>query len=280
MAWVLVAVPLLCAVAGPWLASSAPVDSQVPFGPSTWSPFGTDRLGRDVLAAALQGGLPLVATVIGTVVAAYAVGSVFGVAAAATTRGWAEDLVMRPLDVLLCVPSLLVVLVVALRADGSRPLIAAAVAATMIAPIARFVRMATRSVVQSLAMETLRLQGVGATERYLGYARRRVAGPLAADIGVRLIAALYVLSSANFLGIGFDQTSPDWAVAVAANKDGLFIAPWSVFLPAALIVSLALGVNLLLDERSAVRRRLALGGAPDAEPTQPGGSHSIGGRDR
>ena len=77
-----------------------------------------------------------------------------------------------------------------------------------------------------------------------------------------------------------DRTSPDWAVAVAANKDGLFIAPWSVFLPAALIVSLALGVNLLLDERSAVRRRLALGGAPDAEPTQPGGSHSIGGRDR
>ncbi|WP_232017038.1 ABC transporter permease subunit [Gordonia insulae] len=250
------AVPLCIAAIGPWLARSAPTVSQAPFGPSSWSPFGTDRLGRDVLAAALEGGRPLVVTTVLTVVVAYAIGSTIGLVAATTTRPVVEDLIMRPVDVLLCIPSLLVVLVVALRMDGSRIGIAAAVAAVLVPPIARFIRMASRSVVQSPAMETLRLQGVGPVERYTGYARRRLARPVAADVGVRLVAALYILSSANFLGIGFDTTSTDWAVAVAANKEGLDVAPWSVLLPAGLIVALALGTNLLLDERLSYRRRL------------------------
>ncbi|NLU84844.1 ABC transporter permease subunit [Rhodococcus sp. HNM0569] len=263
----LVAIPLVVALCGPWLASSAPSTSQPPFGPSTWSPFGTDRLGRDVLAAALEGGRPLVVTTVVTVLVAYLVGAIAGLAAAATTRHWVEDLVMRPLDVVLCLPSLLVVLVVALRTDGSRVAIAVAVGATLVPPIARFVRMAARGVVQSPAMETLRLQGVGATRRYAGHARRRLARPVAADVGVRLVAALYVLASANFLGIGFDTTSTDWAVSVAANKDGLFVAPWSVALPAGLVVSLVLGVNLLLDEQLSMRRRLRSTPDPAAVPS-------------
>ncbi|WP_245555688.1 ABC transporter permease subunit [Gordonia soli] len=270
------AIPLCMVAIGPWLARSAPSVSQAPFGPSTWSPFGTDRLGRDVLAAALEGGRPLVVTTGVTVAIAYLIGATIGMVAASTTRPVVEDLVMRPVDVLLCVPSLLVVLVVALRTDGSRVAIAAAVAAVLIPPIARFIRMAARNVVQSPAMETLRLQGVGAVERYAGFGRRRLAGPIAADVGVRLIAALYILSSANFLGIGFDTTSTDWAVAVAANKEGLFVAPWSVYLPALLIISLALGTNLMLDEQLARRRWLHLGQAGEADRPAPVDVREVG----
>lgn len=260
MAAAMVAVPLAAALVGPIIAGYAPSTPQAPFGPSTWSPFGTDRLGRDVLAAALSGGRPLVLTAVLTVAAAYVVGFSIGIAAAAARRSWVEDLIMRPIDVLLCLPGLLIVMVAALRSDGSGVAIAAAVGFILVAPIARFVRMAGRSVVHSPVMEALRMQGAGPHERYAGYALRHLARPVAGDLGIRFVAAIYVLASANFLGIGFDTTSTDWAVSVAANNDGLSTAPWSVYLPAALVVSLILGLNLWCDAilsdptRKALRR--------------------------
>ncbi|SDT27079.1 ABC transporter permease subunit [Microlunatus soli] len=255
---VMVAIPVLVAVLGPLLAGQAPQTSQSPFGPSTWSPFGTDRLGRDVLAAALLGGQSLVLVTGATVLAGYLVGGLLGLLAAASNRAWLEDVIMRPLDVLLCLPALLLVMVAALRTDGSTVLVAVAVGGTLVAPIARFVRMAARGVVRGPVMEALRMQGAGPVRRYGGYALIEIARPVAADVGVRFAAATYVLASANFLGLGFDTTSTDWAVAVAANKDGLSAAPWSVYLPAGLIVLLVLGVNLLSDELLADPRRLAI----------------------
>ncbi|MEV5649726.1 ABC transporter permease subunit [Nocardia sp. NPDC052254] len=245
---VAVVVPLLFAVAGPLLATSAPAERAAPFGPSSWSPLGTDRFGRDVLAAALTGGRTFLLVAALTVLGAYAVGFVIGVAAAAAPRRWLEELLMRPMDVLLCLPSLLIVMVAALRTRGSAVAIACAIGVALVAPIARFVRMAARGVVHGPVMDALRMQGEGRTYRYGGYAARELARPLAADMGVRFTAAVYFLASANFLGLGFDTTSTDWAVSVAANKDALTIAPWSVVLPAGLIVLLVVGINLVCDE--------------------------------
>ncbi|MBE9373962.1 ABC transporter permease [Saccharopolyspora sp. HNM0983] len=253
----LVAIPVLVAAFGPLLAELGPQERQSPFGPSSWSPFGTDRLGRDVLVAALQGGRTLLLTTLVTVLVAYVVGALIGLAAASTAKPWLEDLLMRPVDVLLCLPSLLIIMVAALRTDGSAVAVACAVGLALIAPIARFVRMAARGVVQGPVMDALRMQGASRTHRYVRYALPELARPVAADLGVRTAAGIYFLSSANFLGLGFDTTSADWAVSVAANKDGLSVAPWSVLLPAGLIVLLVVGINVLWDELLADPHRVA-----------------------
>ncbi|MET8799404.1 ABC transporter permease subunit [Nocardia sp. NPDC004568] len=253
----LIAVPLVFALAGPVLARTAPADRAMPFGPSEWSPLGTDRLGRDVLAAALTGGQTFLLTGLLTVFGAYAVGFAIGVAAAAAPRVWLDDLLMRPIDVLLCIPSLLIIMVAALRGRGSAVAIACAIGLALVAPIARFVRAAAAGVVHGPVMDALRMQGQGRSFRYGNYAVREMARPLAADLGVRFTAAVYFLASANFLGLGFDTTSTDWAVSVAANKDALLIAPWSVVLPAALIVLLVVGTNLLVDDLLADPRAVA-----------------------
>ncbi|WP_280269959.1 ABC transporter permease [Nocardia wallacei] len=253
----LIAVPLMFAFAGPLLARSAPEGRQAPFGPSQWSPFGTDRLGRDVLAAALTGGRTFLVVAALTVLGAYVVGFLIGVAAAAAPRPWLDELLMRPIDVLLCLPSLLIIMVAALRTRGSAVAIACAIGIALIAPIARFVRMAARGVVHGPVMDALRMQGESRGYRYGNYAVRRMIRPIAADLGVRFTAAVYFLASANFLGLGFDTTSTDWAVSVAANKDALTIAPWSVALPAGLIVLLVVGINLLCDDLLADPRTVA-----------------------
>lgn len=273
----MIAVPVGVALIGPVIADSGPTAAQAPFGPSSWSPFGTDRLGRDVLAAALTGGRTLVLTTGITVVFTYAIGFTLGVIAAATRRAWVEDLVMRPIDVLLCLPSLLIIIVAALHGRGSPAVVAVAVGVASLAPITRFVRMAARSVVHGPVMDALVLQGASWWTRHVTVTARLMARPIAADLGVRTTSMIYILASANFLGLGFDTTSTDWAVAVAANKDALLIAPWAVMLPATLIVSLVLGINLLWDEvlsdphRTAVRRAI-LGAQREHQRTLPDAS--------
>lgn len=264
-----IAVPLLFAVAGPLLARGAPDDRSAPFGPSPWSPFGTDRLGRDVLAAALTGGQTFLAVGLLTVLGAYLAGFLIGVSAAAAPRRWLDDLLMRPVDVLLCLPALLLIMVAALRTQGSAVAIACAIGLALMAPIARFVRMAAAGVVHGPVMDALRMQGESRGYRYGRYAVRAMARPIAADVGVRFTAAVYFLASANFLGLGFDTTSTDWAVSVAANKDALMIAPWSVLLPGALIVLLAVGTNLLVDDLLSDPRTRAAAGARKRRPAAP-----------
>ncbi|MQY16979.1 ABC transporter permease [Nocardia macrotermitis] len=254
----LVVVPLLIAVVGPAFTGSVPSARQAPFGPSSWSPFGTDRLGRDVLATALVGGRTFLLVAALTVIGSYTVGFVIGVAAAAASRAWLDELLMRPMDVLLCLPSLLIIMVAALRTRGSVVAIAVAIGIALVAPIARFVRMAARPVVHGPVMDALRMQGESRRYRYVNYTVREMIRPIAADVGVRFTAAVYILASANFLGLGFDTTSTDWAVSVAANKDALTIAPWSVALPAGLIVLLMIGVNLLCDDLLADPRTVAM----------------------
>ncbi|MFC8043434.1 ABC transporter permease [Nocardia sp. NPDC057353] len=252
------AIPVFFALVGPVLAASAPRARQAPFGPSEWSPFGTDRLGRDVLATALTGGRTFLLVAAATVLIAYLAGFLIGVTAAATGRRWVDDLLMRPIDVLLCLPSLLLIMVAALRTEGAPVAVAGAIALALVAPSARFVRMAARSVVRGPVMAALRMQGQPARYRYGRYAVRELARPLAADIALRFTAAVYFLASANFLGLGFDTTAPDWAVAVAANKDALTTAPLAVALPAGLIVLLVVGINLLADDLLTDPRTVAL----------------------
>lgn len=245
---VFVVVPLLVAFAGPVVARSAPSHRQAPFGPSEWSPFGTDHLGRDVLAAALTGGTTFLLVAASTVLGAYLLGLLIGVTAAAAPWAWLDEVLMRPVDVLLLLPSLLIIMVAALRSPGSTMAIACAIGIISTASIARFVRMAARDITYGSVMDALRMQGESRAYRYGRYAVREMARPLAADLATRFTAAVSLLASVNFLGLGFDTTSTDWAVSVAANGDALTIAPWSVLLPAGLIVLLVAGTNLLAHD--------------------------------
>lgn len=244
----LVVVPVAVALLGPFLAPAFSTDGRLaPFAASPASPFGTDRLGRDVLFVALSGGHSLLLTAAVTVGWAYAAGFALGMCAAATRRRWLTELIVRPLDVLLCLPTLVIVMVVALRSQGSAVAVSAAVGFCLVAPIARFVRTTAARYVHDPVTDALRLQRAGWRRIHVAYVGRRMLRPIAADVGARLSAALYIVAAANFLGLGFDIASPDWAVSVSTNRDGLSIAPWSVMLPAALIVSLVLGLNMFWD---------------------------------
>lgn len=136
-----VAVPLVLALLGPLFAGE-PEPRTVSFaiGDGHW--LGTDFVGRDVWRQVLHGGRPVVLTVLAATALSYLVALPVGLAAALTHRRWLEELLMRPLDVLLTVPSLLLILLAATVFSPGAVGVALLVALVNVPDAARLVRAA------------------------------------------------------------------------------------------------------------------------------------------
>ncbi|MGW1992896.1 ABC transporter permease [Embleya sp. NPDC001921] len=242
----LIAVPLLFAVLGP-LFAGAPESRSVSFTAGRGHWLGTDFAGRDVWRQVLLGGRSVVVVAVAATALAYLVAIPLGLAAALTGRSWLAELLVRPLDVLLAVPSLLfVLLVAALFRPGPGELVPV-VALVTVPDAARVVASAATEIAARPVVEALRMQGESWWRIAVGYVARSMRRTLAADLGTRLAGALYLVATAAFLGVGVAPDASDWAVMVDRNRVGLFLQPWAVVVPAALIVALSMGTNLLFD---------------------------------
>ncbi|WP_246009965.1 ABC transporter permease subunit [Actinokineospora cianjurensis] len=244
----LLVVPLVIAVVGPWFVGEvargrAFVGSGV---------LGTDFVGRDVLQQVLLGGRSVVGVAVVATGVSYAVGVPLALVAAMARRRWVDEVVMRPLDVVLAVPSLLVLVLVAGIAPRGYGTVVVVVAVVTVPDVVRVVRAAALEVASRPAVEAMRLQGETRRRLAFGYVVPAVAPTLVADLGVRITTSLYLVASASFLGVGVAPDAADWAVMVDRNQAGLFLVPAAVVVPALLIIAWSVGVNLVFDR--AVRR--------------------------
>ncbi|TMR94478.1 ABC transporter permease subunit [Nonomuraea basaltis] len=246
---VLLAVPLLLALLGPWL-TGAPEPRGVSF--AAVPPLGTDFVGRDVWEQVLLGGRSVVLVAALATLLAYTAGVPLGMAAVLAGRRWVDELLMRPLDLLLAVPSLLLLIMLAALLSPGPVALVGIVALIGLPEVVRISRAAALEAAGSTAMEALRLQGETWWRRAIGYTGRSMLTTLLADVGVRLVGALYLVASASFLGVGLAPDASDWAVMVDRNRTGMFLQPWAVLVPALLIVALSVGLNLTFDR---ARRR-------------------------
>ncbi|MBT2370168.1 ABC transporter permease [Streptomyces sp. ISL-10] len=246
---------VVVAVAGPWLAPHAPTDvvglPYAPPGPGL--PLGTDYLGGDVASRLLHGGRTVVMLALAASFLGYLVGG--GIGLAAGLFGHADSVLMRPVDVLLALPPFLLLAVLAAGTGrGTIVVVMAAVLAN--APgIARVVRAATLEVGVRGYVEVALARG----ESWPRVAARdvlpNIAAPMLTDVGSRVSATIAMVAGANFLGLGLQPPTADWALMVAENRAGLALQPWAVLAPALTIAVLTIAVNLGGDEIAARLRR-------------------------
>ncbi|MGW4021863.1 ABC transporter permease [Streptomyces sp. NPDC005009] len=242
----IVAVPLVLALLGPVFAGEPGARAaSFTLGEGHW--LGTDFVGRDVWGQVLHGGRPVVLTALAATALAYLVALPVGLISALTRFRWLEELLMRPLDVLLAVPSLLLILLAATVFSPGAVGLALLVALANVPDAARLVRAAAAEAAARPAVEALRMQGETWWRMAVGYVGRSMLRTLAADAGTRLTGVLYLVATAAFLGVGVAPDAADWAVMVDRNRTGLFVQPWAVVVPAVLIVALTTGTNLLFD---------------------------------
>ncbi|OEV12303.1 ABC transporter permease [Streptomyces nanshensis] len=243
----LLALPLAVAMFGPYAASWAASPDGAPYATGAGHPLGTDGMGRDVLTLLLRGGRSALGAALGAVALAYLAGAPLGLAAAVTRHRWLEELLLRPVEVVQPVPSLLVISVTAVWWRGQPLAIALAVALVNVPAVARLVRAAALDAASSPVVEAMRQQGESRLRILAGYVGRSVVPVVTADAGTRVAGAVFTVAAANFLGLGLEPTAPDWAVTIAASREALLVQPLAVCAPAALLVMFTVGLNLVAD---------------------------------
>lgn len=243
---------LLVALLGPVLAVGSPT-AQVglPFDPPSGAhPLGTDFLGRDALVRVLHGGAVVVGVAAGATLAGSLVGVLLGVLAGVVSPRTGE-LVVRVVDVLGVTPALLVILLVATGFPGSNAALVVAVALVSVPFSVRINRASTEQVARAGFVEVARARGDGGWQILRHDIAPNIAGPALSEAGLRFGAAIYLTSTAGFLGLGAGAPAPNWGRMVVENLPGAGLSPWPFLAPALLLVVLAVSVNLLTDELSA-----------------------------
>jgi peptide/nickel transport system permease protein len=216
--------------------------------------LGTDALGRDVVSRVLHGGLTVLSFAALATAIAYLVAIPLGLVAG-TARSWVDPALMRLMDVLLAIPPVLLLLVLATGTGASTVVLVLGIALVHLPQIARIVRAATLETSVRGYVEAAEARGDPRT-RVLGREiLPNIAGPVLADVGVRLTGSILLAATVNFLGLGLQPPAADWALMISENRDGISIQPWAVAAPAACLALLAVSVNLVAD---AVARRLGV----------------------
>jgi peptide/nickel transport system permease protein len=236
------------AVFGPLVAPYSPTKPVgIPLsGPSSTALLGTDALGRDVLSRVLYGGRSVLGLALAATVLAYLLGLTIGLAAG-YSRSLVDPILMRSVDVMLCFPPLLFLLVLIAGAGSSVLVLIVGVAVVQAPQISRIVRTATLEVSVRGYVEAAIARGERAPAVILREVLPNILVPVLVDAGLRFTYSILIIASVNFLGLGLQPPSSDWALMIGENRSYLAVNAWSVLAPAAMIAILTIGVNLTGD---------------------------------
>ncbi|MBB1050737.1 ABC transporter permease subunit [Dietzia sp. CW19] len=207
--------------------------------------WGTDRLGRDVLARAFHGNLPLVAISVTAAFLSTATGAVIGL-----TLAWIPPL--RPVvrfatDVLVTLPPVLIILVVATAGNGSAVVVGAVTTVLFIPVSSRYLEAASAPLLDSGFVEVARAEGRTRLDVTVREVVPGLSRPLLTELSVRFTSAVYLVSTLAFLGGGLGGGGDDWASTVRDSIAGVTLNPWSVIVPAIGIALLTVPPALLAD---------------------------------
>ncbi len=220
--------------------------------PDLRHPFGFDALGRDVLTRVLFAYRVSLTVAFGSVALACAIGAPIGLVAG-FRGGWVDGLLMRPIDLLLALPALLLaVALIAIVGPGS--LIALVAIAVIYLPIiARIVRSAAIVVEAQPYVDGARARGASEISIMLRHVLPNSLGPALVQASVLMGFAIQIEAALSFLGLGAQPPTASLGTMLNEGRDVLTLAPWVEIFPGLALAVTVLGFNLVGD---GLRRRL------------------------
>jgi len=225
--------------------------------PSLQHPFGTDDLGRDLLARAMIGGRVSMAVGVVAVLIAITIGTLIG-AMAGYFGGRADSALMRFTDLFLALPALPFLLMVTYlfrdplkKAFGPELgiflLIVFVIGVLNWMTLSRLVRASFLSMKQKEFVEAARCIGAGNRRIMLTHILPNTLSAVIVAATVGVGAAIITESALSFLGVGFPPDMPTWGRLLYDAQNYLDLAPhWAIF-PGLLIFLAVLSINYIGD---------------------------------
>jgi peptide/nickel transport system permease protein len=231
----------------PWLAPYDPnaIDlKQVLMPPSGLHPFGTDPLGRDVFSRMVWGaGISLKVGFVATGIAIF-IGTILGALAGYYGR-WADTVIMRFVDIMLCFPTFFLILAVIAFLEPSIWNIMIVIGLTGWMGVTRLVRADFIALKERDFVQAAHAIGAGDFRIIFLHILPNAMASVLVTATLGVAGAILTESALSFLGIGVQPPTPSWGNILTAGKDNIDIAWWLSFYPGLAILITVLGYNLL-----------------------------------
>jgi dipeptide transport system permease protein len=252
---VIVLLVLLMAAFAPWIAPYAPndTDPSVFLTPPAWSVggsgahwLGTDAIGRDILSRLIHGARLSLMIGLAVVALSVVIGTVLGLTAG-YFRGIFEIAVMRLMDIILTLPSLLLaIVIVAILGPG----LMNAMLAVAVVVLPHYVRITRAAVITEMSRDYVtaaRMNGAGHLRLMFDEVLPNCTAPLIVQASLGISTAILDAAALGFLGLGAQPPSPEWGTMLADAREFVLRAWWVVTFPGLAILITVLAFNLLGD---------------------------------
>ncbi|NMM44166.1 ABC transporter permease subunit [Rhodospirillaceae bacterium KN72] len=250
-----VGIVICCAIFAPLIAPYSPEEQFRDYflvppvwedGGSSMFLLGTDAVGRDILSRLIYGARYSLAA--GCVIIALTLTSGIGLGlTAGYVRGWFEVLVMRLMDIILSVPSLLLALVLVTVLG---PGLFSAIVAIAVTYVPHFVRLTRAQVISEAQRDYVtasRVAGAGTLRLMVIAILPNCMAPLIVQATMSFSTSILDVAALGFLGVGAQPPTPEWGRMLAEAREFITRAWWVVTFPGLAILLTVLAINLMGD---------------------------------
>ena len=219
-----------------------------PAPPSAGHLLGTDTSGRDVLARVVLGARTSLIVGFGAVTIYVLIGTIIGVLAG-YFGGWVDQVLMRFTDIVLCIPTLLLVIIFVAVVGPSLASVITVIGLLGWPRVARIVRGQMLQLREAEFVTAVRVLGVRAHDIVSRHLLPNLISPLTVVATFGIAEAILLEAALSFLGLGVQAPEPSLGnmIIEARAPSVLKAAPWFWLPPGILIGLLVLGVNFVGD---------------------------------
>ncbi|MBR0342702.1 MAG: ABC transporter permease [Oscillospiraceae bacterium] len=208
-------------------------------------PFGTDNIGRDVFARIIHGSRITVGIGVGSTLASLIIGAT--IASICALFKSVDFVVMRIIDILTCVPSILLALVILAAFGGSVPSMIFTLTFVSIPGFVITIRSILLRIVEEDYVKAARLSGSPTWKLAIKHIIPNAMDEIIVDATMTIAGMMMSAAGLSFIGMGIKPPSPEWGAMLNFARDYFRTAPYLSIIPGFAIALTALSINLIGD---------------------------------
>lgn len=237
------------AILAPWIAPKDPLDAVMSDSleaPCEEYPFGTDKLGRDLLSRVIFGTRTSLIMTLCLVAVIFVLGTFLGILAG-YFGGWVDGVIMRIADTMISFPGLVLAIAIAGMLGPNMFNAVVAIAAVSWPKYARLARSMVMKVKKGQFIEAAIVNGTKTVKILWKHIVPNMLTTMIVTAGADIGTMMLELASLSFLGFGAQPPAPEWGLMLNEGRTYIAKAPWLMIYPGIAIVIVVIVFNMLGD---------------------------------